>query len=72
MFGMEDPVACSEALTIVVVEHPSLAGVLKVAFDTIWERGLPFEQAFARSGQGLALTDGGPRAAPVGARRFLP
>jgi sugar-specific transcriptional regulator TrmB len=45
MFGMEDPVASSEALTIVVVEHPSLAQVLKIAFDTVWERGLTFEEA---------------------------
>lgn len=48
MFGMEDPVANSEALTIVVVEHPSLAQVLKIAFDTVWERGLTFDQAYDR------------------------
>ena len=41
MFGMEDPVAGSSELTIMVVEHPSLAGVLKTAFDTTWERGSP-------------------------------
>jgi len=48
MFGMEDPVAGSVAggdLTIVVVEHPSLAKVLKVAFDAIWSGGLTFDQA---------------------------
>jgi sugar-specific transcriptional regulator TrmB len=48
MFGMEDPVAGSEALTIVVVEHASLAQVLKVAFNTIWDGGLTFEAAFDR------------------------
>ncbi len=48
MFGMEDPVANSEALTIVVVEHPSLAQVLKIAFDTVWEQGLTFNQAYDR------------------------
>ncbi|HEU0237016.1 MAG TPA: helix-turn-helix domain-containing protein [Candidatus Limnocylindrales bacterium] len=45
MFGMEDPVASSEALTIVVVEHPSLAQVLKIAFDAVWDRGLTFDEA---------------------------
>jgi sugar-specific transcriptional regulator TrmB len=48
MFGMEDPVASTDALTIVVVEHASLAKVLKVAFDAIWAQGLTFEQALAR------------------------
>ncbi len=46
MFGMEDPVAGSSELTIMVVEHPSLAGVLKIAFNTMWEQGLTFEQAY--------------------------
>ena len=45
MFGMEDPVAGSSELTIVVVEHQSLAKVLKTAFDAIWDSGLSFEQA---------------------------
>ncbi len=45
MFGMEDPVAGSSELTIVVVEHQSLARVLKTAFDAIWATGLTFEQA---------------------------
>lgn len=46
MFGMEDPVAGSAELTIVVVEHQSLAKVLKTAFDAIWETGLTFDQAY--------------------------
>ncbi|HUP83458.1 MAG TPA: helix-turn-helix domain-containing protein [Candidatus Limnocylindria bacterium] len=45
MFGMEDPVAGSSDLTIVTVEHQSLAKVLKTAFNAIWETGLTFEQA---------------------------
>jgi hypothetical protein len=45
MFGMEDPVAGSNDLTIVVVEHSSLARVLKTAFDAIWASGLTFAQA---------------------------
>ena len=34
MFGMEDPVLGGSDLTMVVVEHPSLAATLKIAFDT--------------------------------------
>ena len=48
MFGMEDPVAGSADLTIVVVEHNSLARVLKTAFDAIWDTGLTFDQAYDR------------------------
>jgi HTH-type transcriptional regulator, sugar sensing transcriptional regulator len=50
MFGMQDPVAGSADggdLTIVVVEHPSLAKVLKIAFDALWSQGLTFDQAHA-------------------------
>jgi sugar-specific transcriptional regulator TrmB len=46
MFGMEDPVAGSSELTIVVIEHSSLAKVLKIAFETVWKGGLTFEQAY--------------------------
>ncbi len=45
MFGMEDPVAGGADLTIVTVEHQSLAKVLKTAFNAIWDTGLTFEQA---------------------------
>jgi sugar-specific transcriptional regulator TrmB len=48
MFGMQDPVAGSSDLTIVVVEHPSLAIALKVAFDATWAQGLTFDQAYDR------------------------
>jgi sugar-specific transcriptional regulator TrmB len=48
MFGMQDPVAGSSDLTIVCVEHPSLARILKVAFNSIWETGLTFDQAYDR------------------------
>jgi sugar-specific transcriptional regulator TrmB len=48
MFGMQDPVAESSELTMVVVEHPSLAGILTVAFEAVWEQGLTFEQAYDR------------------------
>jgi len=48
MFGMEDPVGDRSELTIMVVEHPSLATVLKTAFDAYWAAGLTFEEAAAR------------------------
>lgn len=45
MFGMQDPVEGSADLTIVVVEHPSLARTLKLAFEATWVTGLSFDQA---------------------------
>ena len=48
MFGMEDPVAGRSELTIVTVEHPSLAQILKIAFESVWSQGLTFEQAYDR------------------------
>jgi sugar-specific transcriptional regulator TrmB len=48
MFGIEDPVAGSSILTMIVVDHPSLARLLKIAFETVWESGLTFEDASAR------------------------
>jgi sugar-specific transcriptional regulator TrmB len=48
MFGMLDPIGSGVDLTIMVVEHPSLAGVLKTAFEATWERGLTMEQAEER------------------------
>jgi sugar-specific transcriptional regulator TrmB len=56
MFGMEDPVVDSDALTIVIVEHPSLAQVLKLAFDTTWDAGLSFEAARHRYERQAAVT----------------
>lgn len=45
MFGMEDPIAESTDLTIVVVEHRALAQVLKIAFEAVWERALTLDEA---------------------------
>jgi len=47
MFGMQDPVAGQMDLTIVVVEHSSLARLLKIAFDAVWDQGLTFDEAAA-------------------------
>jgi sugar-specific transcriptional regulator TrmB len=48
MFGMEDPVAGGSEMTIVVVEHPQLAKILKIAFSSVWNEGLSFDQAYDR------------------------
>ena len=45
MFGMQDPVAGTEDLTIMVVEHPALAQTLKLAFNRVWESGLEYDAA---------------------------
>ena len=42
VFTMEDPVAGSTDLTIMIVEHPGFAGLLKLAFENAWEAGEPF------------------------------
>jgi HTH-type transcriptional regulator, sugar sensing transcriptional regulator len=46
MLGMEDPIASSSELTFVVIDHASLAQVLKIAFEAVWENGFTFEQAY--------------------------
>src|SRR6185437_3114925 len=45
MFGMQDPVGSGGDLTIMVVEHPSLAKVLKTSFESTWAQGLTIEEA---------------------------
>jgi sugar-specific transcriptional regulator TrmB len=46
MFGMQDPVGGASELTIMVVEHPALASTLKLAFQSVWDEGLTFDEAF--------------------------
>ena len=48
MFGIEDPVGGSSILTMIVVEHPSLAQLLKIAFEAVWTTGLTFDAASER------------------------
>jgi sugar-specific transcriptional regulator TrmB len=45
MLEMRDPVGSGRDLTIMVVEHPSLAMVLKAAFESYWQGGLTIEEA---------------------------
>ena len=40
---MEDPVAGSADLTLLVIEHPALAQILKIAFGAVWATGLTFD-----------------------------
>jgi len=47
MFGMQDPVGSGGDLTIMVVEHPSLAQTLKTSFEATWAQGMTIEQAAA-------------------------
>jgi sugar-specific transcriptional regulator TrmB len=49
VFQMQDPVAGAEGLTIMIVEHPSLAELLKIAFEAVWESADEFEDAAARA-----------------------
>jgi sugar-specific transcriptional regulator TrmB len=48
MFGMEDPVSGASELTIMVIEHPELARLLKIAFDTVWRQGLTLDELLAQ------------------------
>jgi sugar-specific transcriptional regulator TrmB len=45
VFQMQDPIAGGEGLTIMVVEHPSLAELLKIAFEAVWVTATDFEEA---------------------------
>ncbi|HXG26395.1 MAG TPA: helix-turn-helix domain-containing protein [Candidatus Binatia bacterium] len=56
MFELVDPVAGSEELTIMVVEHPALALTLKLAFNRVWEHGLDLPAAMALRKSGLPRT----------------
>jgi sugar-specific transcriptional regulator TrmB len=49
LFGMQDPVAGRSDLTMMVVEHRSLASVLRTAFNAYWDQGLTFEEASKQS-----------------------
>jgi HTH-type transcriptional regulator, sugar sensing transcriptional regulator len=49
LFGLQDPVAGREDLTLMIVEHPALASVLKAAFEAVWDRGLAFDEAQAHA-----------------------
>jgi len=54
LFGMEDPVAAGPDLTMLVVEHPALAKVLRIAFMYVWGEGMTFDEAYATMTAGEA------------------
>lgn len=55
LFGMQDPIAGSAGLTLLVIEHPALAGVLKLAFDAVWSGGATLEEALAADARAQAV-----------------
>jgi hypothetical protein len=54
---MEDPIAGRTDLTIMVIENPQLAAVLKIAFEALWVQGETFEAACARLGMAVPGTE---------------
>ncbi len=50
MIGTRDPVVGTSDLTIMVVEHPELASVLKTAFEAVWARGLDIRPGLRPAG----------------------
>jgi sugar-specific transcriptional regulator TrmB len=50
MFAMADPVAGTDDLTTVIIDHPALAKVLKIAFEAVWKAGVSIEQAYRHLG----------------------
>ncbi len=55
MVAMPDPVAGKDDFTTLVIEHPYLAKVLKIAFESVWQAGMTAEEAHRHVG--LALDD---------------
>ena len=47
MFGMQDPVGSGNELTMMVVEHTSLAKLLKTSFESTWAEGVTIDEAAA-------------------------
>src|SRR5215475_1796092 len=50
MFALPDPVAGTDDLTTVIIEHPALAKLLKIAFEAVWETGVSVEEAHRHLG----------------------
>ena len=54
LFALTDPIAGGLTSTNILVEHPSLASVLRTAFEAIWAVSEPFEIALERRGKSAA------------------
>ncbi|AEW96831.1 transcriptional regulator, TrmB [Streptantibioticus cattleyicolor NRRL 8057 = DSM 46488] len=50
LFDMPDPVAGTGATTALYIEHPALAGCLRLAFSTVWEQAVTQADARTRIG----------------------
>ena len=50
MLALPDPIAGSDDLTSIVIEHSDLAAALKIAFETVWASGLTIDEALAQLG----------------------
>lgn len=48
LFSLTDPVAGGLTSTNILVEHPALTASLRLAFEAVWERALPFAEAYER------------------------
>jgi hypothetical protein len=48
LFSLTDPVAGGLTSTNILVEHPSLASILRTAFEAVWQVSEPFDVALER------------------------
>jgi len=56
LFAMSDPAGGQTRLTSLVVEHPALARVLKMAFEAVWSTAMTYQEA-SRSAAATAGRD---------------
>jgi HTH-type transcriptional regulator, sugar sensing transcriptional regulator len=54
LFSLTDPIAGRLTSTNILVEHPSLASVLRTAFEAIWTVSVPFELALEQHSRSTA------------------
>ncbi len=47
LLSLEDPVAGQTSLTTLVVQHRSLAAILKIGFESVWDQALTLDQVLA-------------------------
>jgi HTH-type transcriptional regulator, sugar sensing transcriptional regulator len=54
LFSLTDPIASRLTSTNILVEHPSLASVLRTAFEAVWTVSVPFEHALEQHSRSTA------------------
>ncbi len=47
LLSLEDPVAGQTSLTTLVVQHRSLAAILKIGFESVWDQALTIDEVLA-------------------------